>query len=148
MATPIEVQIHRHAQAVADAMAKARGKESKPVPKPWTRPHPQGLCQDLEHLRAVQEFDYRLDDGAFQRYCRGRGVLHVAGAKGGRLWLYMAEHHRTRAEYLDEPEFKVAQEWHGTRRTYTDVELEGGWMILQLGRAKLQDCWELYRALA
>lgn len=147
MATPIEQQIHRHAQALADAKAKAKGKKSNPVPKPWTRPHPQALCQDLEFLEVVREFDYCLDNDSFQAFCRTRGVLHIAGVKGGRLWQYMAEHGRTREEYLRESEFRVAQEWHGTRRPYSEAELESGWAILQLGRAKLQDCWELFKAL-
>lgn len=147
MATPIEEQIHRHAQALADEKAKAANRKLRPIPKPWTRLHPQGLCQDVEFLEMVREFDYHLEDERFQAYCRARGVIHVAGAKGSRLWQYMLEHWRTREEYSRELQCGPEDLEDGKRRQFTKVDLESYWAVLQLGRAKLQDCWELYRSL-
>lgn len=114
MATPIEEQIHRHFIALEADKAKAENRKPRPVPKPWTRIHEQALCQEPDLLQVVKEYDYRLDDEAFQAYCHSRGVLGVAGVKGSRRWQFLEEHtSRTKDEYLADPEFQFAQERDG-----------------------------------
>ena len=85
-----------------------------------------------------------MEDEGFQRYCTARGVFHVAGERGSRRWLYMGDTRRGRDEFLADPEFLHAQEHRGERYRYT-AEMDAGWRVLQLGRAALEDAWELYR---
>ena len=56
----------------------------------------------------------------------------------------MADYTKTKIDYLADPWFHFAQEFDGKRYRYTNEEMETGWKIVLLGRAKLQDCWELY----
>jgi hypothetical protein len=144
MATLIEDQIHQHFIALEAAKAQAEGRKPRPVPKPWTR-SPQGMCPS-DFLSVVKEYDYRLEDAAFQAYCRSRGVLHVAGVKDSRRWQFFAEHSKAKDEYVADPYFQFAEESQGTRYKYTAREMEVGWGIIELGRGVLQDCWELYQA--
>lgn len=115
------------------------------IQKPWTRPEHSTLCQDLALLIMVSEYDYRLSDAGFVDYCAKRGVLHVAGEPGSRRWGFMANYQKSKSDYLDDdPYFWFAEEVDGKRYRFTDEQMETGWRIITLGRAKLQDCWELY----
>lgn len=158
MVAKIEEQIHQYlieeeekrCQLEETRRAIAGKENQKPVnrrkiAKPWTRTGPYALCQEVELLSMVDEFDYDLTDSAFLEYSRYRGVLHLAGASDSRRWKYFADYYKTKEEYLADEEFWFAQEFEGKRHRYTDQELSSKWEIILLGRAKLQDCWELYR---
>jgi hypothetical protein len=121
-----------------------RKKVRKTIPKPWDRPGDSSLCQESDLLTMVSEYDYDLSDEGFQAYCSARGILHVAGEPGSRRWEYLADFRKTKNAYLDDSYFQFAQEVDGKQYRYTDSEMETGWKIILLGRAKLQDCWELY----
>lgn len=116
------------------------------IGKPWVRPSAQALCHDIEtiYLLMVSEFDYELANEDFQRYCSQRGVLHVAGESNSIRWEYMKNHKRTKAEYLANPFFQYAAGTSKEKYKYSPEEMETGWKIIQIGRAKLQDCWELF----
>jgi hypothetical protein len=144
MVLPIEEQIHRYYIALEAEKAKAQHRKPRPVPVPWVRPHKDGLCVEPDFLRAVQEFDYDLEDESFQAFCQSRARLSFAGIKGGRCWQFFSDFQRGKDQYLAEPEFQFAQEWQGKHRRYSAAELEVGWKIIRLGRARLQDCWEIY----
>jgi hypothetical protein len=159
VATPVEDQIHRHyveqerlrceeARAEWDAEPVKRGKrpELRDVPKPFTRPGPQSLCQDTDFLALVVEFDYDITDPVFQSYCIARGRLHVAGVPESRRWEFFRDHSRTKGEFLSDPYFHFAKERDGKQHEYTPDEMEGQWHVVMLGRAALQDTWELFLA--
>lgn len=146
MAVPIEEQIHQHFVALENERAAAANRKARPVAKPWARLHPQALCQEPDLLQLVKEYGYDLTDERFQEYCRARGVLHVAGVKGSRRWEFLKDYGKSKEEYLADPFFQYAQEHEGACHKYTERELESGWQILELSRAALQDCWELYQA--
>jgi hypothetical protein len=156
VAALIEDQIHQHfkdeeekrclaleAQYQLDPKKKGKRVERRSIPKPWTR-FGDGLCQAIELLSLVNEFDYDLEDEGFQAYCEERGVLHVAGEAGSRRWKCFSRHNWTKEKYLADPFFQSAESVGGSSHEYTPEEMETGWKIIMLGRAKLQDCWELY----
>lgn len=116
----------------------------KAIPKPWVRPSASALCQESDLLIMVRDYDYDLSDNAFQDYCDARGILHVAGEPGSRRWEYMADYRKPKSAYLADLHFQFAEEIDGKQHRFTDDEMETGWKIISLGRAKLQDCWELY----
>ena len=116
----------------------------KTIPKPWERPGESALCQEVDFLIMVSEYDYDLSDKTFQAYCSARGILHVAGEPGSRRWKYVADFRKTKSAYLADPYFQFPEEVNGKQHRYTDEEVETGWKIMLLGRAKIQDCWELF----
>jgi len=116
------------------------------IKKPWTRPGNAALCQESELLMLVSDYSYDLADERFQEYCVKRGLIHVAGEHHSPRWHLMADYRSTKPEFLSNKHFQRAQEAEGTRHEFTPQEMEIHWQIVLLGRAKLQDCWELYRA--
>jgi hypothetical protein len=92
----------------------------------------------------VQQYDYILDSRAFQEYCSNRGVLHVAGEPESTRWRFMADYTRAKPAFLSDPYFQRSQEVDGKRYCYSEQEMEIHWTIVALGRARLQDCWELF----
>lgn len=158
MVALVEDQIHQHfknleeercrkleAAYQLEQATKHMTVERRAVPKPWKRSGEHALCEDPDLLVLATEYDYELQEEAFRQYCVARGRLHVAGEPGSRRWDYFVEHTRTKDEYLADPYFHFAATSHGEPYRFTDGELEIGWRIIRLGRATLQDCWELYR---
>jgi hypothetical protein len=92
----------------------------------------------------VSQYDYDLSDAGFQAYCSARGILHVAGEPESRRWKYYTEYQTNKDAFLADPYFQFSQEVDGKRIRYTDGEMETSWKVMLLGRAQLQDCWELY----
>ena len=157
MVASIDDQIHRFLIEQEESRCRAleaeykkkdetKGKKvkRKTIRKPWARPNKYALCQEIDLLFMVDEYDYELFDKTFQRYCSARGILHVTGEPGSRKWEYMADYTQTKRDYLADPCFQFAQEFDGKRYRYTSEDMETGWKIMRLGRAKLQDGWELY----
>ncbi len=157
----IEEQIHQFHKELEEKRCEALeakynknkatyGKKVKrnSIPKPWTRPCENALCQDIDLLIMVDQYDFDLTNDCFQEYCLARGVLHVAGEVGSRRWEYFLDHTKTKKEYLADPFHQYAQEINGKSYRYTANEIELGWKIILLGRAQLQDCWELFSSNA
>lgn len=153
----VEEQIHRHyveleeqrcrmREAEYEKTPKTKGKKAqrRKIPKPWVRPGPYALCQDLEFLMLVKEYDYNLADESFQQYCASRGVLHVAGKVGSRTWLFFSEYRKTQEEFMADSTLDSAEDQGGKGNKYTAKGMESQWQIILLGRATLQDAWELY----
>lgn len=157
MGATIEDQIHRFlvekeeqrcraVEAEYNKHSETLGKKEKrrKVTKPWKRSGEAALCQDIDVLQMVTEYDYDLSDESFQQYCAGRGTLHVARESGSKWWEWVADYERTKSAYLNEPYFRHAIEVNGTRQMYSDQEMEFFWELMILARATMQDCWELY----
>ncbi|MCX6544365.1 MAG: hypothetical protein NTV05_08115 [Acidobacteria bacterium] len=117
----------------------------KEVPIPVVRLGPEALCQNIEHLLLVTEYDYDLSHRKFQDYCASRGSLQLAGIRGTTLWQYHADHSLSKDAYLADPYFQFAQEHEGTRHKYTPKDMDVQWKIIRLSRATFQDCWELFK---
>ncbi len=128
---------------------RATGKKliRKPVAVPIVRVGPRALCQNVDHLMKVSEYDFDLSDSRFQAYCSARGTLHVAGEPGSTRWQWHADCSLSKDEYLANRYFQFAQEFAGTRQRYTPEDMEVQWKIILLGRATLQDCWELFQSM-
>mgnify|MGYP001576582002 CR=1 FL=1 len=157
MTALIEDQIHqflidqeeercRAIEAENNKNEETKGKKvkRKTISKPWVRPGDSALCQDTDLLLMVREYDYDLSEKAFQAYCSARGILHVAGEPASKRWKYVADFRKTKSTYLTDLYFQFSEEVNGKRHRYTEKEMEAGWKIMLLGRAKIQDCWELF----
>lgn len=159
MAALIEDQIHQflidqeeeRCRAIEAANNKSEGTKNrnkkikrKIIQKPWTRLGESSICQEYDLLIIVCDYDYDLSDKSFQDYCTARGVLHVAGVPGSRRWEYMEDYRKAKDTYLSNPYFQFAEKIDGKQYRFTEEQMETGWTIMSLGRAKLQDCWELY----
>lgn len=157
MATSIEDQIHkffvdqeedrcRAIESEYDDHDKARGRKEKrrKIAKPWRRVGESALCQEIDLLQLVTEFDFDLSEASFQSYCSARGVLTVAGEPGSRRWGFAADFSKGRDAYMSDPYFAHAIEVNGVRYKFSEQEMEFGWQLMLLARARLQDCWELY----
>lgn len=153
----IEDQIHRHFQnreeqrcLALEAQKRAQGKtgdeaevERREVPKPWVR-RGEGLCPP-EFQEVVTAFDYEFDAPGFEEYCRRRGVAHVIGLDRRRV--LMTDHQLTRAAFMRDTYFRSAEPVEGKKGyRFSDEDMETHWRIVLMGRAALQDCWELFRA--
>lgn len=84
----------------------------------WTRPHVAGICQDIEALLRVTEFDYDLTDLSFLVYFKERTGIQIDECECG--WFVVIE--------------ELAN--------YNVPAPDKSWRIT---RAKLQDCWQLYQ---
>jgi len=157
MAALIEDQIHQFLIDQEEKRCKAKEAENskheetknnkvkrKTISKPWTRPSTSSLCQESDLLIMVYEYDYDLSIKRFQEYCHNRGILHVAGEPGSTRWEYMADFRKTKRDFLADPYFQTSEDVSGKKHRYTDEEMQTHWKIVSLGRATLQDCWELY----
>lgn len=157
MVATIEDQIHQYmieeeekrcrleeTNTVADVKGMRKPVNRRKIAKPWTRPGPYALCQEVDLLPMIDEYDYDLSDSAFLNYCQSRGVLHLAGTPSSRRWEYFADYTKSKNDYLADEIFWFAQEFEGKRHRYSEKELNSNWEIVALGRGKLQDCWELY----
>ena len=158
---PVEDQIHRvfvareeercrqlEAEYARDPKKARKKVARRSVPRPWTRSVPQALLQDTDLLLLVTDFAYDITDVAFQEYCRSRGVLHVAGEEGSKYRVFFTNHAKAKDDFLGDSHFHFAQPHDGKRYEYTPHEIDIAWQIVCLGRAALQDCWELYRQRA
>jgi hypothetical protein len=116
----------------------------KKVEKPWKRIGPNALCQEPELLLMVNQYDYDLADKDFQKYCENRGILFIAGDFGSKRWHIFMHWNKSKDDYLADPYFQYAEEVNGKKYKYNNHEMDVQWRIIKLGRAKLQDCWELY----
>ena len=157
MAASIEDQIHKclvereeqrciAIEAEYNRHGKLRGKKEKrrKIAKPWKRTGESALCQDVDLLEMVAEFDYNLSNMSFQEYCAARGVLHVAGEPDSTRWKYVADYEKTKDDYMSDSFFQFAIEVNGNRQRYSEQEMEFGWRLMLLARATIQDCWELH----
>ncbi len=88
----------------------------------------------------VSEFDYDLEASEFLEYCRNRGVLHVAGEPGSKRWRFFRDFGIGKESFLEDSHFQFSE----SGEAYTADEMKTQWEIVMIGRAKLQDCWELF----
>ena len=150
MAMSIEAQFHAFAIEKEEQRCRVlEEKCGKPVKRkkikpPWKRAHPQGLCQDSGLLLIISDYDYDLSDKEFQAYCLDRGTLHIAGESGSKRWDFFLDHSKTNSEFMNDRYFQHAERTEGKEYRFTEPEMEAGWTTIRLGRATLQDCWELY----
>jgi len=147
IAEQVQKCLKNHEEARCRELERATGKKVKrrPVPVPVVRIGPNALCQDTDYRMMVTEYDYDLADSQFQDYCSSRGTLHVAGEPRSTRWQYFADFSLTKDDYLADRNFQFAQEFEGTRHKYSAEDMEVLWKIMLLGRATLQDCWELFK---
>ena len=146
MAMHVEDQIHavfiakEEARCLALGAKKGKQVKRRQVLKPWTRTGPLSLLQDPEFLQYVTQFDYRLDDPVYEGYCRKRGVFHVVPEEDSWRYPFLANPSMDRADFLK-------QCARGAEPAYaSEKAIETGWRIVRLGRAALQDSWEVFLA--
>lgn len=104
------------------------------------------LCQDVERLLACDHWDYDLTDVAFVATCVARGVLYRFGSPGGRAWRFIENVSLSVEDWLADEGVRFAQEHEGKRHRFSDEDLRAHWRCVLIQRARVQDCWEIYRA--
>ena len=150
MAELIENQIHqylKHQEEVRykkEESLKGKPVKRRKISKPWTRSFSLSLCPESDLLEMVTDFDYDLSDPEFQIYCKNRIGLNHALPQS-RRWDFFEKHQLTKNDYLEDPYFHYAEEYNGKRYKYTEDELHSNWRVIMLGRATIQDCWEIYK---
>ena len=153
VAKTIEDQIHAaliqreedRCRTLEEADPSHKKVKRRDVKKPWIRLGPKALCQEATLLLLVRDYSFNLDDLGFERYCADRGIIHVAGEKDSARWFFMKDHSKTKAEFMSDPYFQRFIEEGGKQYQFTSREMEIHWEIALVGKAKLQDCWELYQ---
>ncbi len=116
----------------------------KIIGAPWTRATPQTLCQDPDLLVMVSEYDYDLSNQEFKDFCNDRGVLNVAGTPDSEYWGFMSNYNKSKNDFLSNAILNRPSVSYGNQHQYSARELDVFWRIILIGRAKLQDCWEIY----
>lgn len=108
----------------------------------WRGPMPVSICQDHNILATVTEYDFDLNDKAFQTYCRGRGVLQQA--REGKAFAFTADHAATKEQFFKD--FRKAEK-HPLfpQYVFSDEEMETHWKIMLAAKGALQDCWEIFK---
>lgn len=130
----------------ADSDKKGKSVKRRKIPVPRVRSGPRALCQDPDLLRHVSEFDFDLRDESFRRYCAARGVLHVAGFENSTRWTYFRDHSLTEIDFLRREAILNSSEPGKSEYRFSRDELLAQWRGIRMGRAILQDCWELFQA--
>jgi len=158
MALHIEDQMLRHLQEKEEQRCRMLEEENRKTPKkkgiqvkrrkiqkPWTRFPNEALCQETELLLTVSEFDYDLSDESFQEYCRIRGVLHIAGNPNSRRWYYVKNHDIEENDFRKDRIIQYEKSIDGEEVERSKDAVDFDWKIISIGRAKIQDCWEINR---
>lgn len=96
----------------------------------WSGALPVSICQDIEVLLRITEYDYDLKNRDFEKYCRSRfGFSRATDPK------YFEQECN-----LDITYDEFASYW--AKKGETNIALS--WEIFNIERGKLQDCWEIY----
>ncbi len=99
------------------------------------------ICQDLEVLRRITQYDYNCSDKAFMQEVEDRGIM-------GRMldMEFCANYSLTKEDYMSR-EHPVADPEPGEAPSdyaFSTEEIEFFWTIVLAARGSLQDCWEMH----
>lgn len=120
----------------------------------WKGVLPVTICQEFDVLTSINEYDFDLNNLAFQNYCKKRGILHKAGIE--KRFLFTANHSATKKQFFEEFRFgeRVTdptlilnlpqKDQLRQRYEFTDKELEIHWKIMLAAKGAFQDCWEIF----
>lgn len=100
------------------------------------------ICQDEDVLDRVTEFDFDLNDDRFVQYYKDRTGIDLKSATipwGRMVWLLTSE---KAEDWLRNSTDCIYQ---GSKKTVPFAAREVFVNINRRSRARLQDCWELYR---
>lgn len=109
----------------------------------WKRGHCKAICQDMNVLMNIKEYDYDLSNPIFIEYCRSRGVStrFEAGSIG---FSFMKNYTMTKDEYMSNEDLRPTKHHDGVKHALIDKEMESNWNGVVVGRGALQDCWEIF----
>lgn len=98
----------------------------------WKRSTPVSLCQEIKILEKITEFDFDLNSQEFKDYIRARVGWNLKP---------IGMTHEAFIEFLmDGDEVDV----RAMLKEKTEVEFKSNIRHLQIMRATIQDCWEIY----
>lgn len=114
----------------------------------WRRPGAVAICQDIDVLARVSQYDFDLSDVRFLAYAHARGVLYKAGNCQSRRWQATADHALSREAFLADRYFQLSEPHPvtGQQHAYSPEDMETHWRIMKIAKGGLQDCWQLYCA--
>lgn len=110
------------------------------------RPLPVSICQDLDVLRGVRQWDFDLTDQGFLDYAHARGVLYKAGVSGSKRFRFTADHTAAEADFKSDPYFQraIPSRQYPDGYPYSDADMETHWQIMLAVKGALQDCWQIF----
>ncbi|MDA3970263.1 MAG: hypothetical protein PF442_02825 [Desulfobulbaceae bacterium] len=109
----------------------------------WRGPLPVSICQDMDILLQINEYDYDLTNKDFEEYCHCRGrSIHAVDPR----WFHqLCDLAITKDDFFNS--WRVQSNFAGINvrgTTRTTAELEGVWQAFRLTKGQLQDCWEIF----
>ena len=106
----------------------------------WKGAMPVTLCQDTDVLVRVGEYDFDLNNKAFQGYLKTRGIAHKAGTKA--RFSFTANHQATKAEFM--AMFQLAEPYKGQQYKFSAEEMQAHWRVMLAAKGAMQDAWEIF----
>lgn len=110
----------------------------------WKRPghRSEMICQDMDTLLSVYEYDFDLNDRGFRAYFTARTGIDFYGCFKDRLqdWSFRDIFAHYFAYYVANPD-RMCDEFNAKENADIDVK------IIKILRGRLQDCWELYNRI-
>lgn len=126
----------------------------------WKRPHPQQICQEMDVLLQIREFDFDMRQPAFRDYLRVRGIWDIDGAVWGvedpdpdclQMKVYKDCPSFQIAFYQDWSEEQVFRDLQPLRPDLyrmTDKDRHSNVRLWKITRGKCQDAWELFNGVS
>ena len=107
----------------------------------WKRSHPNMLLMNSDLLEKINEYSYVMSDIDFVDYAHARGCMNGAFKKGSSLRSYIEDHHLSYKKFLSETFYLE------NGNVMPQCDKESLWHCVCLGRASLEDCWEVYSGI-
>jgi len=109
----------------------------------WKGPLPISICQDMNILLKITEYDYDLRNQEFEEYCRSR--FGFCRPQDPKYFEQLCDLTTDKKKFFES--WKIcgryaSQEMIGKKISDDRLELE--WKIFNITRGKLQDCWEIF----
>ncbi len=109
----------------------------------WKRSHLNMLLMhDSALLEKITEYSYDISNTHFVEYADVRGCMNWAFKDGSTLRKYIAKHYLTHSEFISDTTLRLE---NGKQVPQNDKE--SLWQCIHLGRAHLQDCWEVFSGI-
>lgn len=109
----------------------------------WVRPYPKMICQEIEILEALHEYDFDLSDEDFLAYLKSRTGIMPFACCNRELKNFFLTDNGAEQWILESPEYKFLD---GTMVPFgKDREVKV--RIIKIQKGKIQDCWELFNQL-
>jgi hypothetical protein len=124
----------------------------------FRRAVPETLITDYDTVMKITEFDFDLTAPGFGEYAAKRLGFQIFEVNGGQVRKAVNDHSLTEESFMASDMFRDNQQAINLKfvdndgnplklRTLPDDERRSWWKIIHMTKARLQDCWEVWRNL-